>query len=211
MAIATENLRNRANRRRAAISRRRGGENDLLSCGDIQPPKEVLFPKLVGLKLIAWTLAGATLLILLTLCIRRVRARASVEVGLVGLIIGTAAAACYNWERFAAWLTQYGEGEPIELMQGVSVWPTILLRSLSIVLSIYLLWRAWQKLNKNLYEIAREMNLPMPNLAIAAERETDRGLTNCRMKSGMIPVCCEVGALASPRMISACLRGGRVP
>jgi hypothetical protein len=146
-----------------------------LSCGDIQPPKEVLFPKLVGLKLIAWTLAGATLLILLTLCIRRVRARASVEVGVVGLIVGTAAAACYNWERFAAWLTQYGEGEPIELMQGVSVWPIILLRSLSIILSIYLLWRAWQKLNKNLYEIAREMNLPMPNLAIAAERETDRG------------------------------------
>jgi len=68
----------------------------------------------------------------------------------VGLIVGTAAAACYNWERFAAWLTQYGEGEPIELMQGVSVWPTILLRSLSIILSIYLLWRAWQKLNKEL-------------------------------------------------------------
>ncbi len=150
-------------------------ENELLSCGDIQPPKEVLFPKPVGLDRIAWTLAGATLLILLTLCIRRVRERASVEVGLVGLITGAAAAACYNWERFAAWLTEYGKGEPIELMQGVSVWPTILLRSLSIVLSIYLLWRAWQKLDKNLYEIAREMNLPMPNLAIAAEREADTG------------------------------------
>ena len=149
--------------------------NDLLSCGDIQPPKEALFPKPVGLERIARSLAGATLLSLLTLCIRRVRERAGVEVGLVGLMIGAAAAVCYNWERFAAWLTEYGEGEPIELMQGVSIWPIVLLRALSTVLSIFLLWRAWRKLDKNLVEIARAMNLPMPNLAITAEREADKG------------------------------------
>lgn len=150
-------------------------ERDLTSCDDIQPPKENLYPKPEGLELIARTLAGATLLLLLTLCIRRVRERASVEIGLVSLIIGAAAAACYNWEALAKWLTEDGRGEPIALLQGVSVWPTVLLRALSAVLSIYLLWRAWRKLDKNLYEIAEELHLPMPNLAIAAERELAKG------------------------------------
>jgi hypothetical protein len=60
-------------------------------------------------------------------------------------------------------------------MQGVSIWPIVLLRALSTVLSIFLLWRAWRKLDKNLVEIARAMSLPMPNLAITAEREADKG------------------------------------
>lgn len=160
-------------------------KNDLLSCKDIQPKIDDLFPhfetqsvfglELKGEMVFAAVLAVAALLVLSALWIGRVRERASFEVRFVGLIIGAAAAACYNWEWFAARLTEGGEGEPIALLQGVSVWPTILLRALSIVLSICLLRRAWQKLDKNLYEIADELNLPMPYLAIAAEREADMG------------------------------------
>jgi hypothetical protein len=148
---------------------------DIASCEDIQPPNEDLYPKPGGLERIAWTLAGAALLLLLSLCIRRVRESASVEIGLLGLLSGAVAAACYNWEAFARWLTEDGTGEPIALLQGISVWPTVLLRALSAVLSIYLLWRAWRKLDANLYEIAHEMNLPTPELAIAAERESVQG------------------------------------
>jgi hypothetical protein len=153
--------------------------NHLEYCGNIQPPSEeqdfypIAEPE--GLNLIARTLAGAAILTLLTLCFGRVRDRAWVEVSLVGLIVGAAAVACFNWEWFAKLLTEDGKGEPIALMQGVSLWPTILLRELSVVLSIYLLLRAWKKLDENLLEIAREMNLPMPNLAIAAEREANKG------------------------------------
>ncbi len=159
-------------------------EKELLLCNGIQPEVDASFPRfepqsvfgfeLKGETVFAAVLAVAALLVLSALRIRRVRERAGVEVSLVGLTIGAGATACYNWERFAAWLTEGGNGEPIALMQGVSVWPTVLLRALSVVLSGYLLWRAWQKLNKNLYEIAREMNLPMPNLAIAAEGEADK-------------------------------------
>jgi hypothetical protein len=148
---------------------------DLLACGDVQPPSDKLFSEPENLDLIASTLAGAGLLIVLMLSIRRVREHAGVEVGIVALITGAAAAACYNWARLATWLTEDGKGEPMTLLQGVSVWPTILLRALSIILSIYLLWRAWRKLDENLYEIAQELNLPKPNLAIAAEREAAEG------------------------------------
>jgi hypothetical protein len=111
----------------------------------------------------------------LTLFIRRLREHAGVEISILALITGAAAAACYNWESLATWLTEDGRGEPMALLQGVSVWPTILLRALSVVLSIYLLWRAWRKLDENLYEIAQQLNLPKPNLAIAAERKASEG------------------------------------
>ncbi|MGH6835038.1 MAG: hypothetical protein ACREC9_05700 [Methylocella sp.] len=151
-------------------------EKDLSSCDDIQPPKEDLFPEPrnpAGLKSIAWTLAGAALLVLSALSIGRVRKRAGLEVGLVGLILFGGAFASAFWTQIATTLTGNGEGEPIALLQGVSVWPTVLLRALSIVLSAYLIWRAWRKLDANLYEIARDMQLPMPNSAINAERTAD--------------------------------------
>ena len=96
---------------------------------------------------------------------------------IVALITGAAAAVCYNWEWLANWLTENGDGEPMVLLQGVSVWPTVLLRVLGVVLSVYLLWRAWRQLDENLCEIAQELNLPKPNLAIAAARKGAEGQT----------------------------------
>ena len=150
---------------------------DLLACGDVQPPIESLFSEPENLDLISVTLAVSSILIFLTLCSRRVRERARVEAGLIGLIVAAAAAACYNWGRLANWLTEYGDGEPMALLQGVSVWPTVLLRVLGVVLSGYLLWRAWRKLDENLFEIAQELNLPNPSLAITAARKGAEGQT----------------------------------
>ncbi|WGJ16274.1 hypothetical protein QEV83_08555 [Methylocapsa sp. D3K7] len=144
---------------------------DLWACGGVQPPIESLFSEPENLDSISVTLAAASIFILLTLCSRRVREHALVEVGLVGLIAAAAAAACYNWGWIANRLTEYGDGEPMALLQGVSVWPTVLLRALGVVLSVYLLWRAWRKLDENLCEIAQELNLPNPSLAITAARK----------------------------------------
>jgi hypothetical protein len=151
--------------------------DDIRACRDIQPPIDKLFPEPENLDLIAGTFAGTGLLIVLTLFIRRLHEHAGVEISILALITGAAAAACYNWESLATWLTEDGRGEPMALLQGVSVWPTILPRALSVVLSIYLLWRAWRKLDENLYEIAQQLNLPKPNLAIAAERKHQRAKT----------------------------------
>ena len=156
---------------------------ELSSCDAIQPAIDALFPRfelqrVFGLKgetVFAAVLAMAALLVLSALGIEGVRKHSGVEIRLAGFILFGGAFVCAFWTQIATSLTGGGEGEPIALLQGVSVWPTVLLRALSVVLSIYLLWRAWRKLNKNLCEIAREMNLPVPNLAIAAERNADTG------------------------------------
>jgi hypothetical protein len=159
----------------AADARDNACGTDLWACGGVQPPIDKLFSKPENFDLIAKTLLATSIFILLTLCLRRVRERAWVEVGIVALITAAAAAACYNWEGLAIWLTENGNGEPMALLQGVSVWPTVLLRALGIVLSAYLLWRAWRQLDENLYEIAEELHLPKPNLAIAAARNGAKG------------------------------------
>jgi hypothetical protein len=75
-----------------------------------------------------------------------------------------AAAACFFWESLARRLTQglnydEGGGEPITFMDGISLWPTVLLRLTSIILAIYFLCRVKLDLNKNLGEIAEDMGL----------------------------------------------------
>ena len=150
---------------------------DLWACGGVQPPIDKLFSKSENLDLMAKTLLATSIFISLMLCLRRVCERAWVEVSIVALITGAAAATCYNWGWLANILTEYGDGEPMVLLQGVSVWPTILLRALGVVLSAYLLWRAWRQLDENLYEIAQELNLPNPGLAIAAARKGTEGQT----------------------------------
>ena len=136
-----------------------GCDRDLLPCDDIQLPVEDLYSKPQGLNSIAMTLAGSALLVLLTLCLPRVRKNAATEIALLGLALGAAAAACYSWTMFAGWLTENGDGEPLALLEGISVWPTVLLRTLSIVLCGYLLFRAWRKIDENLKETANKMCL----------------------------------------------------
>jgi hypothetical protein len=51
---------------------------------------------------VAWTLAVATVLVLLALCFGRVRERASVKMGLVGVILFGGALASYFWTDIAA-------------------------------------------------------------------------------------------------------------
>jgi hypothetical protein len=72
--------------------------------------------------------------------------------------------ACFYWEPFARFLTSDGNGEPIALLEGVSVWPTVLLRCLAIILLIYFIFRMMRSLHNNLRETAVEMSLtPEPS------------------------------------------------
>jgi hypothetical protein len=54
------------------------------------------------------------------------------------------------------------------VVQGESVWPTVLLRGLGIVLATYLSWRAQRSLRNNLARIANELRLDM---TLPASRE----------------------------------------
>jgi len=136
---------------------------DLASCAAIQPADIPLFPEQKGLRPFALTLAGAALIALSTLSFRHVRKRAGVEAGVIGVALAIGSLICAYWPELAQWMTGYGEGEPVAWLQGVSVWPTTLLRAVSIALCIYLIWRAWRDLNANLDDIVLKMNINAPS------------------------------------------------
>jgi hypothetical protein len=54
-------------------------------------------------------------------------------------------------------LSMDDNGEPIAMLEGVSVWPTVLLRVLGIILTGYFIWRAKCTLRENLAGIATDI------------------------------------------------------
>ena len=101
------------------------------------------------------------MIILVSLYLRVLPSSVSIEAWLASLGLAGGALACAFWEPLAQFLTEHGNGEPIALLQGVSVWPTVLLRSLGIVLAIYLTWQAQRSLHNNLESIGDELRLDM--------------------------------------------------
>jgi hypothetical protein len=77
------------------------------------------------------------------------------------------------WLGLAKWLTQDHNGEPIALLQGVSVWPTVLLRLLATALSIWFICRGWRALNANLDEISRTFKWEEPRRILDAQRRLE--------------------------------------
>jgi len=106
-------------------------------------------------------LAIGAMIILVSLYLRVLPSSVSIEAWLASLGLAGGALACAFWEPLAQFLTEHGNGEPIALLQGVSVWPTVLLRSLGIVLAIYLTWQAQRSLHNNLESIGDELRLDM--------------------------------------------------
>jgi hypothetical protein len=145
----------------------------LESCDDIQPRAEKLFPRFERITLPGFnpevnvaTLFAVmfALAALLMFCIPWLWKGASGNVRFIGFGLFAVASACFYWEQLAEWLTSDGtgdgNGEPIAWLEGVSVWPTVFLRGLSILLSLYLIWRAASKLRTNLNDIVHKMKLP---------------------------------------------------
>jgi hypothetical protein len=93
---------------------------------------------------------GAVLGLVVLLGSPNVRKHAFVEVVLLVLGLGAGSWICANWEPIARYLSENGKGEPIAIADGVSVWPTVLLRGLGIILSIYFLLSIVGGLCKNL-------------------------------------------------------------
>jgi hypothetical protein len=61
------------------------------------------------------------------------------------------------WWKTAPWLTEYGNGDPMQLFEGISIWPTIALRVFGGMLSLFLIWWTLRSLEINKYETAKEM------------------------------------------------------
>jgi hypothetical protein len=87
-----------------------------------------------------------------------------VELILFTLGLAVAAFICLEWEPLARCLTSNkvcddGAGEPIALLDGTSLWPTVFLRGLGLILTVYFIWRALRDLHDNLEHIVDVMNL----------------------------------------------------
>ncbi len=80
----------------------------------------------------------------------------------LGLLGAALFGVCYIWPSSADWITERARGEPMRLALGVSVWPAILLRVATFLLSIWLICVSFVKLRKNLDEISDKTNLEHP-------------------------------------------------
>jgi hypothetical protein len=151
---------------------------DIMSCPSVQPPVKELFSEITAGSFISVSLLVASLAVAVPMSSRRVRRACfagksrSVTRRLAPVIIVLATALvgafvlCAFWPKIADWLTQYGSGEPILFFEGISVWPTILLRAVGLGLCIWLICRTLQKLELNIRNTEKEMQLRTPRLSM---------------------------------------------
>jgi hypothetical protein len=148
---------------------------DLLKCGAIQPPAPEMAPQ-VSMPL-AVGFSGLGLLLVLGFHAPRRRTWdavdafmersngyavmagrfAAVLIGLGVVILAVAAAIYLLWPPLATWLTH--DGQPLTLLEGISVWPTIFLRMVALILCIWFIVRGLRELDDNIEKIARDMCL----------------------------------------------------
>jgi hypothetical protein len=64
-----------------------------------------------------------------------------------------------SWPWWASLLTERGLGEPISLLEGISVWSTVALRAMSIFLGLCLVFYALDRLKTDLKDREGEMHL----------------------------------------------------
>jgi hypothetical protein len=125
----------------------------------IQPPIRPLYPQLPEGQAI-WLgglLVALSLLLLITLLIPVVRDVALPFVAaaaIVTLLCGIA----LLLPQLAGKMTQGDIGEPLTL-QGASIWPTILLRALGIVVSFSMIVQVIWQAHKNLYSVANHLQM----------------------------------------------------
>jgi hypothetical protein len=92
----------------------------------------------------------------------------AILIGLGVAIYGLAEAVHQLWPPVARLLTQ--DGQPMIVLDGLSVWPTILLRALTLVLCIWLIFRGYRLLNANIEKIFQDLNLVETRQRVRAEQ-----------------------------------------
>ena len=77
------------------------------------------------------------------------------------------------WTKLADYLTAHNDGEPISLVQGLSIWPSEAIRATAVIASIlFLLW-AWRLLEDNVREIARTMRFQLEHQVMVAQVDSE--------------------------------------
>jgi hypothetical protein len=106
--------------------------------------------------------------------------RDNVEAIALCIVLIFAAFFCAFWQPVAETLTDHGTGEPLFVLQGVSLWPSTMLRALTALISVCLTVRAWRKLQSNLTQIADKIidMATKPKWCVEILRTLRRGFDN---------------------------------
>lgn len=72
------------------------------------------------------------------------------------------------WPRLAGSMTR--NGQPMILLDGLSVWPTIFLRAQTLILCLWLIFRGYRLLNDNIEQIFQDLNLVETRQRVEAEQ-----------------------------------------
>jgi hypothetical protein len=166
-------------------------KEDLLRCQDIQPLASAMFPQMSLASAIAFTGLGLCLAVACTPVRRRIwdridgfmrRGRSPALLAARGLALLLAAGVGLYlvaegihlfWPRLAHALTQSesGNGQPMVLLDGISVWPTIFLRAATLALCIVLIIHGYLMLNKNIEKIAKDLHLVKTRETIKTQQD----------------------------------------
>jgi hypothetical protein len=164
---------------------------DLSGCAEVQPLASAMYPQasmrsVVGVLCLALVLGLG--LVLSFPSLRRQIARSAdrfmggsksygtlVVRGLAVLLGAGAAFTVLAATIYALWpfvanvLTD--DGQPITLLEGTSVWPTVFLRAVTLCLCILLIADGWRRLDQNLKKIVGELHVAETRRSLKAEQD----------------------------------------
>jgi hypothetical protein len=86
-----------------------------------------------------------------------------------------------SWPAFADWLTR--DGKPISFSEGLSLWPTEAIHLLTLLLCLYLVFRGWTALSRNLDRISLTLHIGKTRRHLLAEQAREDALLTpaCRL------------------------------
>jgi hypothetical protein len=98
---------------------------------------------------------------------------------------------CWCWPSIGSVLTSQGNGEPMLLFWGISLWPSLAIRALAIVLCLKFIGTAIRQLDENLWKIHERFHLDPPETKldglIAALKNIRRALRHRVENKGKAP------------------------
>jgi hypothetical protein len=90
----------------------------------------------------------------------------SIVIGVVVFLLGKSLH--LRVPQIGDWLTQ--SGQPMTLLEGISVWPTVFLRVAALALCVWLICYSWRYLDRNLDEIIKDFHLKKTWKGVSAEQ-----------------------------------------
>jgi hypothetical protein len=164
---------------------------DLLACPDIHPLAGAMFPRPSMASAVLFSGLGLCLLVSIRPLRRRIWprvdalmsgsrshvvliARGVVILLAAGAVICAVAVGIYEvWPLLAHALTQTGsaKGQPMLALDGMSVWPTIFLRAVTLALCIWLIVYGYILLARNLEKIAQDLQLVETREQVTTEQD----------------------------------------